>query len=491
MTTLEKPILTREDLWESWNYAPTEAQREILDDLHRFQLVAGGWRGGKSQTASVKAATETIHFIGRYGQEAAGQVAWLVANNYELTRAEFGYITTLLRQSPLSEGMRASSRVDPGEIRVPVPGGGVFTIKTKSASDPQTLAMEAPVWVVVCEAAQVTSDTFENLMGRVSEARIRYPDFGWLHLEGTFEGSLGWYAAMWQKWQSPAVQEELNAKSYSLPSHSNSELYPLGEEDPAYLEIKARTPPDLFSEKYLGVPVPPSGRVHKSFASRTHVRKVEYDPELPVYLGIDPGYSGQPSTYAVEAAHLVTFESGFQQWRVFDEIRVNKHSMAGFTVKDVCEIAMSRYWWKNPDKKGIIDVAGETHAGAQESNAEVWLKSTGMALFAGRVPVQASIDRMDQCLKQDPLTGEPGVVFDPKCELIISELGGMPNPFDGETHVYSWMVNRQNEVTGTTPKDAYCDGIKAFSYMAYHTQGAAYATGAGKPIRVRRRRRRR
>lgn len=487
MTTSIAPI-TPNDILRAINFTPTDAQRAIINGPEKTQLVAGGWRGGKSANASAKAVLSTVHFISEYPEQASSAVAWLVANNYELNRAEFNYITAMLRR--FYPGVTASLRVDPGEIRIPVAGGN-FTIKTKSASDPQTLAMEAPVWVVVCEAAQVSQETFENLKGRISEARIRWPEFGWIHFEGTFEGSLGWYAALWQKWQVPSQQEAEDAKSYSLPSHSNTHLYPEGENDPEFLRIKDNTPEHIFSEKYLGVPVPPSGRVHKSFDAKLHIRPVTYDPDLPVYLGIDPGYSGQPSTYAVEAAQLVTLESGFQQWRVFDEIRVNKHSMAGFTVKDVCETAMGRYWWSNPDKKGIIDVAGETHAGAQESNAEVWLKVTGLALFAGRVPVQTSIDRVDQCLKQDPITREPGVVYDPGCELVISELGGGPNPFDGETHVYSWMTNQQNEVVGKTPKDAYCDGIKAFAYMAYHVQGAAMGNNARKSISVRSKRRKR
>lgn len=442
----------------------------------------------------MKGLWATLEFIARYPDQAAGKVAWLVAQSYELTRAEFDYLKyDLMKVWP---GTDSTSRVDPGEIRVPVPGG-LFVIKTKSASDPRTLAMEAPVWVIVCEAAQVSVETFENLRGRVTEAKIRFQEFGWLFLEGTFEGSLGWYASQWTKWQSPAEQKLAKAKSYSLPAWSNTFLYPGGRDDPQIKAIERDTPEDLFSEKYGGVPVPPKGRVHKSFDPLVHVRSVQYDPSLPLYLGIDPGYSGQPSTYAVEAAQLINFESGFQQWRIIDEIAVNKHAMPGFTVDDVCDIAMSRPWWKNDDKKGVIDVAGAAHAGAQESNVETWLKKTGMVLFNARLPksagassIMTGIHRFDQTLKQDPVSREPGVLIDPRCRLLISELGGGPNPFDGQTHVYSWFMNQQGEVSGTTPKDEYCDGIKAFTYLDYHVRGAAYATHNDGRIRVKRRKRR-
>lgn len=487
-TTVEERHQAERAYWSAFGHEPNETQAEILLDDRPIQLVAGGWRGGKSKTASFKGALATIDFIARFRERAAGQVAWIVANNYELTRAEFNYIGDFLRHA--YPNVTSSTRVDPGYIRVPVPGGGIFEIKTKSASDPQTLAMEAPVWIIVAEAAQVSVDTFENLRGRCVEAQIRYPGFGWLHLEGTFEGSLGWYAAYWNKWQVSEFQSDDDAKSYSLPSHTNTILYPLGEEDPKWKKLIAETPPDLFSEKYLGIPVPPSGRVFKQFDKKLHVRDVAYDPDLPVYLGIDPGYSGQPSTYAVEVCQLYRFEDGTEQWRIFDEIAVNKHAMPGFTVKDVCDIAMSRYWWRNPDKKGVIDVAGEAHAGAQESNAEVWMKTTGMVLMSGKVMIQAGIDRFDTTLKVNPITNQPGVIIDPKCEMIISELGGGPNPFDGETHVYSWGTGNHGQVIGTTPVDKWCDGIKAFTYLDYHTRGAAFGNSSRKSIRVKSRRRR-
>ncbi len=55
-------------------------------------------------------------------------------------------------------------------------------------------------------------------------------------------------------------------------------------------------------ERYLAVPSPPSGRVHDRFDSTIHVKEVEYDPALPVYLGMNPGYSGASSNYAIVVA---------------------------------------------------------------------------------------------------------------------------------------------------------------------------------------------
>lgn len=474
--------ITRADILEKLNYTPTEAQRGILDDESRFQLVAGGYRGGKSQTAATKGVLATLEYIALYRSAAAGQVAWLVGEDYERTRAEFNYIADMLKMV-YPAVWSSPRRVDPGEIRLPVAkdsdpekAQGVFTIKTKSANDPHTLGMEAPVWIIVCEAAHVSVDVYERLVSRTSEARQRFPEFGWLHMEGTFEGSLGWYPALWTKWQTPAVQAQLNCKSFSLPSQSNTVLYPGGATDPEILQLKASMPENAFAERHMGIPVPPSGRVHAAFDSSVHVKDVRYDPDLPVYIGIDPGYSGQPSTYAVEIAQLVPIgESGFQQWRVFDEIAVNKFSQPGFTAHDVVTQAMQRPWWKNEMKHAVIDIAGRQHnATSENSNVEIWRKMSGMILFDQPVEIKGGIDRFDMCLKQDPVSGEPGIVISQRCQLLLSELGAAPHPFDGQVHVYSWHMDRDGEVSGRVPRDAYCDGIKAMTYLMVNTQGYAY-----------------
>lgn len=243
----------------------------------------------------------------------------------------------------------------------------------------------------------------------------------------------------------------------------------------------------------MGVPVPPSGRVHGSFSNDLHIRRVQYDPEQPVYIGIDPGYSGQPSTYAVEVCQLRKFENGHRQWVIVDEIAVNRYVMPGFTVADVCDIAMSRQWWQNSQKFGVIDVAGTAHAGAQESNAEVWRKKTGLVLQHEKVSILPGIDRFDSCLKVDEDIAEPGLVIDPKCELLISELGGGPNPFDGQSHVYRWNTDRSGDVIGRVPRDEYCDGIKALTYLFVNVMGYSgqrwRASVSGNRIAVKTRRR--
>jgi len=47
---------------------------------------------------------------------------------------------------------------------------------------------------------------------------------------------------------------------------------------------------------------------------------------------------------------------------------------------------------------------------------------------------------------------------------LISELGGCPNPKDGQTRVYKWKMDREGNVVGDVPEDKNCDATKAIIY---------------------------
>lgn len=479
-------------------FIPTQRQLEILEDDHLEKLVSGGYRGAKSRTGSMAMFLLTMQFFADYGERAAGQVAWLVGADYERTRAEFdhpeGSLAEDFMRFPFFK--EKTKRIDPGQIELMVPiedekgqraAPRPFVIKTKSATDETSLGMESPIWILVCEAAHVSHDVYLRLRSRVSEARARFPGYGVLFMEGTMENSLGWYPSLYTLWQSESLRETANVISFNLPSESNTFLYPGGAADPGILELKASLPADVFLERHMGVPSPPRGRVHPDFSTALHVRKVVYDASEPVYLGIDPGYSGQPSHYAVEAAQRIN-----GQWRVFWEFW-----KAGYTAEQVCEVVTAQPFWKNPLKVGVIDTAGATHAGAMESNAEIWMKKTGLVLQHQKVNVLPGIDKFNSVLKANPLTGEPRLIIDPSCQGVISELGGCLPPDASEREagemvmtrqmrVYSWQKDHEGGVIGKVPRDQYNDGIKALTYLFVGQEGYARHERAAGASHIRR-----
>ena len=427
-------------LYEKIGFSPTKLQKDILSSRKRFVLVAGGEQAGKSMVASK-------YLVARLFENDEPGLFWLVAADYERTRAEFEYLVEDFGSMGLLK--EASKRVDPGRI---ILADGT-RIETKSAKDPRTLAMRAPNGIIGCEASQLDLETFHRLRGRCAPKR------GWLFLSGTFEGSLGWYPQMFQSWQSSSSSDEV---SFSLPSYSNEHLYPGGREDPEILALEKVSSDDFFLERIEGIPSPPQGMVFTEIRPDIHIQNVEYEPDIPVHIWIDPGYA---EAYACEIVQVVN-----DQIRVIDEIYERD-----LITDEIIEIAQSKIWWKDA-RFGVIDVAGYQHQ-AMAAPAEVWMEKTGIYFDSQKIRINDGTERLKAFLKTDPVEQrEPRIVFNPKCEGILSEFGIKPNPFDGQTRAYRWKMDRDGTIVGETPEDRYNHGVKAVIYGLINRYGYGYIT---------------
>ncbi len=229
MATKTDTSNVRDIIFDQIGFKPTREQQDIIDSPYRFNLVAGGEQAGKSMIASKYLLAQYFnHDEDTYGPA----LYWLVAADYERTRAEFEYLRDNF--SELGFLTECSKRVDPGHMTL----SDGTRIETKSAKDHRTLAMKAPNGILGCEASQLDLDTFHRLMGRCA------PKKGWLFLSGTFEGSLGWYPQMFTAWASGADKD---ARSWSLPSWTNINLYPEGRNDPEILSLERLHSDDWFN----------------------------------------------------------------------------------------------------------------------------------------------------------------------------------------------------------------------------------------------------
>ena len=434
-------------IYDKVGFAPTEAQTPILDSKKRFILVAGGEQAGKSMIASK-------FLLARFLQINDAGLYWLVAADYERTRAEFEYLVDdFSRLGVLAE---ASKRVDPGKI---VLADGT-RIETKSAKDPRTLAMRAPDGIIGCEASQLDLETFYRMRGRCAPKR------GWLFLSGTFEGSLGWYPQMHTAWSIPTEDEE----SFSLPSYTNVHLYPEGINDPEIQRLKRDASDDFFLERIQGIPSPPQGLVFPEFRPNLHVGDVTWDVGTPIHIWMDPGYAGAYAVVVVQIQDDVI--------HVIDEVYER-----GLVTGEMIQICQQRPWWKDV-QYGVIDVAGYQHQ-AMAAPAEIWVKETGLYMNSQKVMINDGTERLKSFLKTDPVTNRPKVVINPKCTGILSEFGAAPNPFDGQTRAYRWKTDRDGNIVGNMPEDKNNHGIKALIYGIVDNYGYAYVQGRDS-IRVKR-----
>tara|TARA_R110002110_G_scaffold10640_4_gene52558 strand:- start:2887 stop:4230 length:1344 start_codon:yes stop_codon:yes gene_type:complete len=444
MTTKKEDVV--QALYKMVNFEPTIAQTPILTSKKRYILVAGGEQAGKSMIASK-------YLLSRVFETETPGLYWLVAADYERTRAEYEYLVDDFEK--LGVLKKASKRVDPGTIEL-VDG---TKIQTKSAKDPRTLAMRAPNGIIGCEASQLDLETFHRLLGRCA------PRKAWMFLGGTFEGSLGWYPQMFQTWQ----YGEDDSQSYSLPSYTNKHLYPGGENDEQILKLQRMTSDDFFKERIQGIPSPPQGLVFPEFRPDTHVQEVDYIPGEPVHIWMDPGYAG---AYAVCAVQIIN-----DKVIVFDEIYEQN-----LITEEIIDIAMQRNWWIDV-QFGVIDVAGYQHQ-AMAAPAEVWLDKAGLYMDSEKIKINDGTERFKSMLKLDPSTHEPKIIINARCKGLLSELGYAPNPFNGQTQVYKWKTDRDGNVVGNQPEDKYNHSVKALIYGLVNRFGYSYlATRNSIPVR--------
>ena len=449
------------DTLEMRGIVPTTEQWPILTCRKRTIQVLGGWRAGKSQVG-------TDYFWGRYDWFKAG-LYWLIGSAYSQTESEYNFLADGAQHMNMLSGRRLPKFNRQGPSRFELKDGTV--IETKSADNPRTIAGSACDGIIQCEAAQQEIDIFHRCRSRLVDKK------GWHLLTGTLEGSLGYYPKLYELWRGGTADEQ----SFVLPSWSNVVVFPGGRQDPEILREEQTLPADLFLEKYAGIPTPPQGLVFKEFRADIHIRKTEYYPDLPLYMWVDPGYS--------DACSYEFFQEVNGQlqgkFEVYDRSK---------TAQDVIDILRTadpyRKIWAQATRDGgpgifaVEDRYGDQHH-HQSSVGETWLKETGIRLESNHVrSVNDVNDRIKSFLKFNPLTNEPGIVFDPSMKGILSEFGAYPNPFDGQTKVYRWKQDREGEMYGDVPEDKHNHGIKAIGYGIIDRFGYVTAVDKGEKIHV-------
>lgn len=334
--------------WMADNYLPSVEQLSFHQSPAWIRLVAGGVRGGKSYS--------TARECDKYTSVEDG-LGWLIGPDYEQPRAELDYLYSLYSRM---------GWVDEGSVSFPSKGPASFSTtwgfswETKSATkDVRSLASFAPDVVVMCEAAQQPYDVFLKAVERANEKSAD------IIMSGTFESSRGWYAEKWTEYQGA---NDSGGVSFSLPTWSNLAVYPGGRTDPKILRAETTMPPELFLERFGGIPAKPEGIVFPAFSRRVHMADMEYDPDFPLEIAVDPGNHA----YAI----LFIQRRGPKVY-ILDEI-YRRGIIAQQIIPEFLSHELSKFV-----SRGVMDVAGKQHQ-ANYSQLEVWWQEL---TEAGREPI--------------------------------------------------------------------------------------------------------
>jgi hypothetical protein len=463
----------RDALWYAAGYEPTSGvfpvydmdgklvttsygQKEIHDTKVPVKLTTGGERAGKSISTAMDCAEDML---------IEGGLGWICGPDYGQSKAEFKYIHDALLALDCLDG--EASMPEHGPQKLTTKWG--FKWETKSGQDLMKIASFATDLFLITEANQQPQGILDKAYGRVSEKRGR------IILSGTIENSNPWYIEKWETWQGPNPE---GARSFSLPSWSNTHIYPGGREDPAIKLWEARLGPEVFLERCAAIPCKPSGLVFKDFDRKRHVTKLDYNPKLPVELAIDPA----THTYAVLALQFETLT--VKEWlerseneallakRTSEELKeyvtkvyvideVYTHDMIA---QDVIPLVKMKPWFRDV-QTGIIDIAGTQRPGSK-SQVQIWQEETRIPLRSNYVKIDQSISVVRLRLRENHLLGEPLISFDFRLRSDKNH-AGKANGILGEMGLYKWREWHEGQNTRPLPIDSNNDALKALGYSLF------------------------
>ena len=418
-------------------------------------MLTGGEGSGKSHLGACIGVCRSIDMgfnDGSFSNSRAKtkeRLYWIVGSDYENARKEFDYTVEFLEELGEIETKSISSHKDQ-KCLVTTRYGAIF--ETVSAHDPLKIGREQPDGIIGAEASLWEREVWDRCYGRLARKR---PD-SWGYYTGSFEQSRDpWFREVAELGRGA---NKLDVRSLSLPAWANRTIYPLGYADPAIQQLIEQTGGEnspRFLERYAGQPAPSVDAVLPEFKTIMHVSDgAEYNPDEPVFLFIDPAGGG---IYAVLFVQLLG-----DYVNVVDEV-----FQAGWTHELIIEACMSKPAWGGVGAHGNwMDVGGAQHHLGQDSATEAWGKHPGIAFNFEKRSIIDEVDKLRSVLSTNPITLRPRLQINPRCEGLISEMGGTPNPVLPDRG--RWTVR------GGVPDKKNCDSAKALAYGLLGHYGATH-----------------
>lgn len=384
-----------------------------------------------------------------------GKLYWIIGPDYQLPRREFTYIKDFLIKLDAIASKASISEPKEGSCSLVTKTGQV--VITRTAADLKKIAADPVDGIIVTEAGQCDMGVVFKAMGRTSETR------GFIHLEGTFERSDLWYSQLYYEFEyPPGFENPMGGISFRMPTWDNVIVFPGGRNDPEIklLEEAYSKVPGLFDERIAALPSSPMGLIFKEFRLSRHVNNdIEFRPNIPVYLGIDPA-DGGPSAYAVIACQFLPMPSTddsdvLQDPDTYCNV-IDAVYLPFSTAEDIIPECASRPWW-NMVLGGSIDVESP-------GERKRWAAMAGITLTARKIPIREGEQRLHTFLSydKDDLSSRPA--------LQISS--DVPNPVINEFTSYKTAVSTaaemQNKPTSTAKsRRGQAHALKALWYLLY------------------------
>jgi hypothetical protein len=289
-------------LFEKIGYEPFYEQRQFHDSEARFRVAACGRRFGKSLSVARDVMPKLF--------EPNTQI-WVVGPTYSLAEKEFKVIWNDLmvrRGLGKDKRIRRAYSVPQGQMYIKFPWGSV--IEAKSADKPETLVGEALDHVIMSEAAKHQWKTWDQYIRPALADKQGSADF-----VSTPEGYANWFYEMWQLGQQEDLPEY---DSWRFPSWNNIISFPGGREDPEIKLLERTLTPERFAQEIGAEFGSFVGKIFSEFQEETHVKRLDFRPELPNYMCIDFGWANPLAAIEFQ----ITPRDEIRVWREHYESRL-------------------------------------------------------------------------------------------------------------------------------------------------------------------------
>ena len=353
---------------------------------------------------------------------------WIVGPTYDLAEKEFRVIwDSLIVKMQMGRDKRVKKAYNKkqGNMWIEFPWG--TRLECRSADHPENLVGEALNWVIMSEAAKHKLETWERFIRPALADKRGGGDF-----PTTPEG-FNWLHKLWQLGNDPTFTD---FESWSFPSWANSVVYPGGREDPEILLLERTTTPEWFAQEIGADFASFVGKIFPEWDEKTHVKKVEFIPELPNYMAFDFGYTNP----------LAAVEFQIRKHGGYDEIRVwREHYKSFMTVPDHIEFLKNR-----PHPEGYhLDLAfGDP---ADPEAAATITRNLVPYIVMPEVKAdytwQDGIDLIRSFMKPAPPTSMGG-------SLIVTDEYGTPAPDEPNyivDHSCIWTIEEANNYRSSEP----------------------------------------
>lgn len=279
-------VVSAAKTFQQVRYKPHKGQLLVHRSQARHRVNIAGRRFGKSEAGGHELtvmAMQAYHLAPMLREIGKQKWIWIVGPNYDDAEREFRYLYDDCKrlEIPFDRPGTYYTRGQSGGHTISL-WDGAFIVECRSADHPDSLDGEGLDFLILAEAAKMKRTIWTKyLRPAIADKR------GGTLWNTTPEGKNFVYDA----WQRGQDETKTQWASWRNPSWVNRPIFPGGRQDPEILEMEDEMSAEKFKQEVAADFTEYVGRVFKDWDEEIHVKRLEYNPSLPLFGAVDYGFT--------------------------------------------------------------------------------------------------------------------------------------------------------------------------------------------------------